>query len=360
MFRHRNEHLAEVCQKHNDPFRPEYQSLHSKPKGPGTEVVLIPGDPPAVVCIPHKVGSHAWGEFSRALEAKFPERMEKMKNMNWTERARTSRLVVVVRHPLERLVSAYRMIFQDWCDQNKFIRKQWSSICSKEALSGKDKSSNLWEKLLNLKKDPHSRLGILNGGTNADHLQTSQKTENTNTNSQATTRNTDGLPGLLSALYDEHIHGADRYIGHIWDKFHPEKETDNNNNIKDKYKFSMNEFVRFLVNSTKEFAEDQYVLQHSQLSYHWAPYWSECPLCSQPPHYILHMETLQEDLHTFLKDIQLSQFEHLFPHTHSQQGGHSSEVSEKFLQDLNPNEMDQLYEKYQLDHQLFGYSYRTE
>ena len=40
-----------------------------------------------------------------------------------------------MRNPLERLVSAYRMIFMDWCDPNKFIRKKWKNICSEKGLS---------------------------------------------------------------------------------------------------------------------------------------------------------------------------------------------------------------------------------
>ena len=109
----RTAQLARVCDKYSlNPDSPEYSSLHSPPSGPGTEVVLLPGNPPVTVCIPHKVGSHAWGVFSRQLADLYPARMEKLRGLDWRTRAGRARRAVIVRHPLERLVSAYRMLFQ--------------------------------------------------------------------------------------------------------------------------------------------------------------------------------------------------------------------------------------------------------
>ena len=124
------------------------------------------------------------------------------------------------------------------------------------------------------------------------------------------------------------------------------------------FKFSFPEFVRFLVNGSDEFANDPYVLTHKGVSYHWAPYTEECPVCHSltKPDYILHMETLQRDLFQLLGDIGLSSHIDLFPHTHSQQGGHSSTLSSQYLAQLSDEELKQLMEKYRLDHQLFGYS----
>ena len=45
------------------------------------------------------------------------------------------------------------------------------------------------------------------------------------------------------------------------------------------FQFSFQEFVRFLVNGTREFAEDSYVLKHKGISYHWDQYHKECPVC---------------------------------------------------------------------------------
>ena len=88
------------------------QPATAPPPGPGVETVLLPGQPPVTVCVPHKVGSHAWGKFSRRLTSLYPERMKRLESSSWTKRAAWVKKAVVVRHPLDRLVSAYRMIFQ--------------------------------------------------------------------------------------------------------------------------------------------------------------------------------------------------------------------------------------------------------
>jgi len=123
------------------------------------------------------------------------------------------------------------------------------------------------------------------------------------------------------------------------------------------FKFSFPEFVRFLVNGTKEFADDDYVLRHRGVSYHWENYWAECPVCHNltRPDYILHLETFSEDLEHLLTDVGLSQHKQLFPHTHTQRGGHSSHLTESFLSQLSSNQLLQLVDKYKLDLELFGY-----
>ena len=160
-------------------------------------------------------------------------------------------------------------------------------------------------------------------------------------------------PVSTHIMHIHHIVGHDRYISRIWYKFHPDQGQDKHN----MFKFSFPEFVRFIVNGSQEFADDPYVLTHQGVSYHWAPYWQECPVCSSltRPDYIIHMETLSTDLANLLEDTQLSQHMSLFPHTHSQAGGHSSSISSSFLTQLSGAQLEQLYEKYRLDHHLFGY-----
>ena len=73
------------------------------------------------------------------------------------------------------------------------------------------------------------------------------------------------------------------------------------------------------------------------------------------PDYILHLETFSEDLQHLLTDVGLSQHRHLFPHTHTQRGGHSSQLTESFISQLSSNQLLQLVDKYRLDLELFGY-----
>ena len=132
-------------------------------------------------------------------------------------------------------------LFQDWCDQDKFIRKKWS-MCSDQGLAQARVGSSDLE-----------RLRAEQGGSMAS------------------------ITRVLSAVYDEYRHGQDRYIARIWYKYHP--ETRDKPTKEGMFKFTFREFVRFLVNGTREFGDDPYILSHQGISYHWAPFHSECPVC---------------------------------------------------------------------------------
>jgi hypothetical protein len=88
--------------------------------------VKIPDEFVISVCIPHKVGSHAWGQFSNQDDVKVDQ---SELDLPWKIKAELSLKVVVVRHPLERLLSVYRMIFENWCDEKRFLAQQWNNVC---------------------------------------------------------------------------------------------------------------------------------------------------------------------------------------------------------------------------------------
>lgn len=137
--------------------------------------------------------------------------------------------------------------------------------------------------------------------------------------------------------------------------------------LQESLRFTFKEFARFIVNGSLEFAHDKYVINHRGLSYHWAPYWKECNVCSETtlPHFIIHLDTLKEDLVELIKHIQ-GGFEEVennsiadsFPHTHSSKSG--SDINDKKLETyfstLTKGDIQELYDKYRLDHELFGYT----
>ena len=139
--------------------------------------------------------------------------------------------------------------------------------------------------------------------------------------------------------------------------------------LQESLRFTFKEFARFIVNGSLEFAHDKYVINHRGLSYHWAPYWKECNVCSETtlPHFIIHLDTLKEDLVELIKHIQ-GDFEEdennsiadSFPHTHSSKSSNGSEINDKKLQTyfstLTKGDIQELYDKYRLDHELFGYT----
>ena len=108
----------EQCQKYSDPFRPESNILTTKPSSFGSEVVYLHGKKhTASICIPHKVGSHAWGKFATIFNDKHYKNLREQKeflSLDFESRASKSVRVKVVRHPLDRLLSVYQMIFENW------------------------------------------------------------------------------------------------------------------------------------------------------------------------------------------------------------------------------------------------------
>ena len=131
--------------------------------------------------------------------------------------------------------------------------------------------------------------------------------------------------------------------------------------------------MRFIVNGSIEFSNDKYVINHKGLSYHWSPFWKECDVCSSitMPHFIIHLDTMKQDLSLLIKHIQgdtttneLLSIVNTFPHTHSAEDddndGHPVQVNKdklrKYFSTLTRRDIEELYEKYKLDHMLFGYS----
>ena len=316
-------HLNAKCQLYKDPFRPERAALYgSEPNKLGVEVVYLKGGPrsrtkPMIsVCIPHKVGSHAFGQFSRLSEMSIDQ---SQLDLPWTVKSELSFRAVVVRHPLERLVSVYRMIFQDWCDEKRFLAKQWNNVCVSDF------------------EDEPEKKGFIED-------QGDQKN-----------RTFSGIQFLMS-MADEARYGNDRYIKKIWQAFHPGRSLVN---PKAELKFTFSQFVRFITNASA-YGED--VLNHQGLKYHWQPYWQECSLCSPKtrPHMILRMESLHKDLEQLLiqgghHPSQVEKLVQKFPHTHSQNGGHSRHLSLQFYSQLNREQVKNLIDLYRLDLELFGY-----
>ena len=318
--------LKRVCSKYTaDHSRPESLALRLPARSLGAEVVYLYGpESVASVCIPHKVGSHSWGRFAKSLAVGNATLKHDFESLRFEEKASRLKVrAVVVRHPMERLISTYRMIFQDWCDPDKFLAKQWGNLCQMEYL--KERAA-MGEKLPvdnELKgKNPSGR---------------------------------GGFKSLMSAVMEEKLHGRDNFILALWEKFHPGEDlTDPARQLR----FTFPEFVRFLVNGSREFGPP--LTGDRGISYHWMPYWRECALCDPRtgPNHVLRMETLEADLASLLGRIGLGAAEAAsFPHTHRQAGGHSSSeaLREQLFSTLSESQVGELHDKFRLDHEMFGY-----
>ena len=114
------------------------------------------------------------------------------------------------------------------------------------------------------------------------------------------------------------------------------------------------------------------MINHRGLSYHWAPYWKECNSCSEitKPHFILHLESLKDDLKALVSHLQgdsgineTNSIVDQFPHTHSSNSNLNlgtlkteEDKRQKYFSTLSKSDIEELYNKYKLDHLLFGYS----
>lgn len=322
--------LKRVCIKYMaDHFRPESRALRIPARSFGAEVVYLYGpESVASVCIPHKVGSHSWGRFAKSAAVTNADLKDGFESLRFEEKASHLEVrAIVVRHPMERLISAYRMIFQDWCDPDKFLAKQWGNLCQVEYLKERAMTG---EGSVDVESKGEEDLAARSAG----------------------------LDTLMSAVMEEKLHGKDNFILALWKKFHPGEDlTDPAGQLR----FTFPEFVRFLVNGSHEFGPS--VMGDRGISYHWAPYWKECSLCDPrtTPDHILHMETLEADLAALLRRIGVGGAAEAaaaeFPHTHQQAGGHSSSgaLREELFSTLSKSQVRELHDKFRLDHEMFGY-----
>ena len=83
--------------------------------------------------------------------------------------------------------------------------------------------------------------------------------------------------------------------------------------------------------------------------------WLSASLTISRPDYILHLETLDQDLSRLLTQVKLDQHRNMFPHTHTQVGGSSDQLRSQFVSQLSQHQLGQLVETYSLDFELFGY-----
>ena len=165
------------------------------------------------------------------------------------------------------------------------------------------------------------------------------------------------IANLVTGMVNEYKYGNDRYMVKIWRKFHPEATRVS----RDQLRFTFQEFVRFIVNGSEEFASDEYVRGHQGLSYHWAPYHQECSLCHPhtAPHLILHLDTLVSDVRDLMEALGRSDLADTFPHTHSSSkevASSNQDLLKSYYSSLTKDEVGQLYLQYKQDHELFGFS----
>eukprot|EP00096_Caligus_rogercresseyi_P014779 TRINITY_DN7266_c0_g1_i1.p1 TRINITY_DN7266_c0_g1~~TRINITY_DN7266_c0_g1_i1.p1 ORF type:complete len:352 (-),score=26.77 TRINITY_DN7266_c0_g1_i1:283-1338(-) len=98
------------------------------------------------------------------------------------------------------------------------------------------------------------------------------------------------------------------------------------------------------------------------LSSHWASYWNQCGLCNPlfDPKYIIHLETLHEDFKIINKEA-MDENENVrnilkIKEESVNRPSSDPELLEYYFSQLSKKVIKEIYDKYRVDHELFGYS----
>ncbi|XP_047491622.1 carbohydrate sulfotransferase 11-like [Penaeus chinensis] len=110
------------------------------------------------------------------------------------------------------------------------------------------------------------------------------------------------------------------------------------------------EFVQFVIDSTASLK----TLRDWRTVVCWTPYWARCGVCAHDFQLIMKIETLDEDERFLVTLADLAELKKVREWRHS--GGNKSSTAKKYFKQLSTQQMLQLYERYQLDFQMFGYS----
>lgn len=110
------------------------------------------------------------------------------------------------------------------------------------------------------------------------------------------------------------------------------------------------EFVQFVIDSTASLK----TLQDWRTVVCWTPYWARCGVCAHDFQLIMKIETLDEDERFLVTLADLAELKKAREWRHS--GGNNSSTAKKYFRELSTQQMLQLYQRYQLDFQMFGYS----
>jgi hypothetical protein len=122
------------------------------------------------------------------------------------------------------------------------------------------------------------------------------------------------------------------------------------------YRLPWNEFVDKVIRFDPD--PDWQRIQQ-EVGDHWEPYWKACSVCAPQfrPFYILKLESLKDDLRNYLLEFGLSKYSDRFPWVNPHKGQHGTSLRVlEFYSRLNRSTIEQLYQVYKVDHELFGYS----
>jgi len=306
-FKSRKELLDTVCDKYKDPFRPENRALyHTHPPLNHFSYFQYQGKS-NMMCTILKGGSNSWKVFMQRVQeemekapqqSKLEERAktiaEEIKESCWPSCAISSNKIVQVRHPLERLLSAYRYVFE----RTNTYEDQFVQVVSLKQILGASFQKLTWTQFVDLI-----------------------------------------IKDQLSS--HEELTGIGEASGRI----------DQNGKVKDVHEY----FSENPSNDKHEINEpDNWVANH--WAPYW--FTCGLCLPELRPSYILHMDHLEKEIPILVNKLGMGQMNITYPHALKGVEGHTRDKNKEYFSMLSKAQVWQLYNIYRVDHEMFGFSPR--
>jgi len=306
-FKSRKELLDTVCDKYKDPFRPENRALyHTHPPLNHFSYFQYQGKS-NMMCTILKGGSNSWKVFMQRVQEemeKAPQQSnleeraktiaEEIKESCWPSCAISSNKIVQVRHPLERLLSAYRYVFE----RTNTYEDQFVQVVSLKQILGASFQKLTWTQFVDLI-----------------------------------------IKDQLSS--HEELAGIGEASGRI----------DQNGKVKDVNEY----FSENPSNDKHEINEpDNWVANH--WAPYW--FTCGLCLPELRPSYILHMDHLEKEIPILVNKLGMGQMNITYPHALKGVEGHTRDKNKEYFSMLSKAQVWQLYNIYRVDHEMFGFSPR--
>ena len=91
-----------------------------------------------------------------------------------------------------------------------------------------------------------------------------------------------------------------------------------------------------------------------KMNHHWKPFITHCKYCSVPFTVIGKLETMKQDLHYISQMAGVEFKQGVYKHKSS--GGSTADLTRRYFRELDRDVVRQLYQLYQVDFEMFGYS----
>jgi len=306
-FESRSKLMKDVCEKYRDPFRPENRGLHQSWPALSHFTFFKLGGKSHAMCNLLKAGSNSWNIFMDRVQQQQQQEHSGHSEVADSEAATSLPAnstcwpdcgprvhLVQVRHPLQRLVSAYRYVFE----RSTTYADSFVAVKSLKQVLGSRFKKLSWPQFVNmllnnqLSSDPElQRLGVAHAARDAE-----------------------GTTGM---------------------------------GVKDSRKVAS-------ANQTTVNHPEAWVTAH--WAPYWFTCGPCHP--STSPSYILHTDRAEEDANLLLKELGLKGKMPSYPHALRGEGGHSSKLEKVYYSQLSKTQVWHLFLLYRVDHELFGFSPR--